>query len=405
MGQIAWISSVLTVAAFAVLIGLPHRELDWEGWVLPMARNYAGVSARNNDQQPLRGKVVVITGCTNGIGLSLTKAMSKLGATVVGIGRSSERLRRIQQDIPTLEPVVADLSNLTSVARAAKEIQQRWDAIDILINNAGIHDSMSNLWGDKVSAQGYDLVFAVNYLSHFLLTEMLSTTLHNHTTTYPILVQVTSTFHWAVDGSDLIVPRRRISQDASMDNQPHFRPPAAQPGGSVGGFHLMRSTRSYSNSKLAQLYHARSLKRKHPLWSSSPGARIVSFCPSFVATNIAGQAGSLGYFFVQGGFPSDGWGLASAFMAIFDATDLSHDYYSNSKVYDSFLELVYRHPPRWMDALGIRDALMMNLAFMLQPFQKLGARAAAVRSSTESYNEEIADALYDWSLKAIQRYL
>lgn len=332
-----------------------------------MARKYAGITDPS-DRQPLRGQVVVITGCTNGMGLSLTRALSKLGAIVIGIGRDPRRLQQVKREIPTMEPIMADLANLTSVARAANEIRERWERIHVLVNNAGIHHFMSNLSSVRVSAQGYDLVFAVNYLSHFLLTEMLSATLHNHTDSYPTLVQVSSTVHWAVDGSDLIIGSDEYKRNGKLDDQ---LPIAARPGGSTGGFLLMRSTRAYGNSKLAQLYHARSLKRKHPLWSSASG-RAVSLCPSFVTTKVLGNPGSLGHTLLLAGYPSEGWGLASALLAILD-TDPRHDYYSNSGVSDLVLE-TYRWMPPLFYRIGLRDFVFFFVGYLLLPFQKLGVR-------------------------------
>jgi NAD(P)-dependent dehydrogenase (short-subunit alcohol dehydrogenase family) len=388
----AIIVSIVVVAVIAILEAIPHRELEWDDTILPLARKYAGVTD-GSDQQPLRGKIVVITGCTSGIGLSLTRAVSKLGATVVGIGRNRDRLQKLKDEIPTLEMVQADFNNLTSVSTAANEIVERWDHIDILVNNAGMHDSFNNIWGHLTSVQGYDRVFTVNYLSHFLLTEKLSATLHNAATQRPTLLQISSSFHWAVDGSDLMV--------ASDTND---MPVAARPGGSTG-FYILRSTRSYSNSKLAQIYHARALTRKHPLWSSST-SRLVSICPAWVATTIGGQEGSFAHKFQQGGFPTDGWGIASSLVGMLDtdAGNDHHDYYYNSRVF-LLANLLLSNLPSWVYTVGLRDATMWVMALLAQRTQKLTAHVSTTTSSPESYNQVIGDSLYDWSYQAIKDYL
>jgi NAD(P)-dependent dehydrogenase (short-subunit alcohol dehydrogenase family) len=394
----AIIVSIVLVVVIAILEAIPHRQLDWDDTILPLARKYAGVT-NGSDQRPLRGKIVVITGCTSGIGLSLTRAVSKLGATVVGIGRNRDRLKKLKDEIPTLEMVRADFNNLTSVSAAADEIVERWDHIDILVNNAGMHDWFASLWGPVESVQGYDRTFTVNYLSHLLLTEKLSPTIHNNATTRPTLVQTSSFIHWSVDGSDLMVYRKGM--------------PLAAQGGSTG-FSLFRSQHFYSDSKLAQLYHTRALRRKHPLWSTNKAARAVSFCPGFVASGIAAAGGGLINWAIRAGFQPEGWGIASALVAMLDdrtsigdctaGNNPCDDYYSNSRaasLYNMFFSKSLI--PTWLPSL--RDALGVMLGIVTLPIQKIGYHLGPSTSSPESYDDIIGNALYYWSLQAIHEYL
>ena len=62
----AILPSVILVALMAILEGLPHRQLDWSGEIVPLARSYAGVAEAVPSEQVLQGVNIVITGCTSG---------------------------------------------------------------------------------------------------------------------------------------------------------------------------------------------------------------------------------------------------------------------------------------------------------------------------------------------------
>ena len=107
-----------------------------------MARQYS--IARQNQEVsqsdlPLTGVVAMVTGSTSGIGLSLTRALSRLGAEVIAFGRSPTKLASLKEEIPTVRTATADFEDLESVAESAKRILEDNDIthLDILINNAG----------------------------------------------------------------------------------------------------------------------------------------------------------------------------------------------------------------------------------------------------------------------------
>ena len=107
--------------------------------------------------QPLRGMHIVVTGATSGIGLGLTRKLCLLGATVVAMGRSSSKLQELQQECPhNIETVLADFSDLDSIAAASQHMIERYDRLDVLVNNAGIHPGLGLV---SASKQGYDLTF------------------------------------------------------------------------------------------------------------------------------------------------------------------------------------------------------------------------------------------------------
>jgi NAD(P)-dependent dehydrogenase (short-subunit alcohol dehydrogenase family) len=401
-------SSVVLVVFIAIILQRPHRELDWEGTIVPLARQYA---ANEDAALPLQGTTIVITGATSGIGWSLTKTLTKLGGSVVALGRSKSKLEELQRELPSIQTVVVDLADLDDVSRAANDLRATLPHIDILINNAGMH-GLNDMFAQHATVgedPPYDRVFVVNYLAHFLLTDKLWPLLSKSSKKYAIVAQTTSSFHWAVDGSDL---QSSDANDAGVSTLENERIPiAARPGGSTG-FYVYRTQRSYANSKLAQIYHARSLSSARPQEQDQEPAptriRTVSICPGWVATNIGGAGGAR--ILERIAFPKDGWGIASSLMALFDnatatENDLpTNDYYINSNVF-RLTEILFSRPtPWWMYQFGIRDVILDALSKVALVAQNLFPYAGPVKSSPESYNITIANSLYDWSKAAITKY-
>lgn len=397
---------VLFVAAIAVLVAWinthQERELHWDDHVMGWAREYA--STKGDEQQPLHNTIVVVTGATHGIGLALTRVMTQLGAHVIALGRSSTKLEALlkqQQDNDhgTITTVCANLEDLQQVANAANDILRNFTQIDILINNAGIHDgyhistSLGGVGGKKnfTNPQGMDRVFVVNYLSHFLWTTKLMPLLEK--SEKPVIMQISSSFHWAVDGLDLMPTTTSGGGDSSQ------RLGAAQPGGRLGGtIDLFRGQRSYANTKLAQIYHARALQQH-----VDKNVRIISVCPGWVATQIAGMPGSMGHLWIKAfGFAHDGWGVASALYGVFSSSN--EDYYTNTRFFSVFA-MLFDHFGWLAHSFVVRDVVCAIMAFVAGLGQRVAPDVVGTRSSPESYNMTIANALYDWSYKAIEEYL
>jgi NADP-dependent 3-hydroxy acid dehydrogenase YdfG len=160
----SWLGlGVALVALFAIFISFPHPEFNWDGDILPNAQRYMQQPTTN--ETPLTGMVIAITGATSGIGLELTLTLNKLGATVLAIGRSPEKLKALFQHEPSIQTVVADLNDLASVANASHYILEHYDHLDVLVNNAGIHSGMSWMWEVErpTTEQGYDITFGGTY--------------------------------------------------------------------------------------------------------------------------------------------------------------------------------------------------------------------------------------------------
>jgi len=124
----------------------------------------------------MNGKTALVTGSTSGLGAEVAMRLGAMGATVIVHGRSEERGRQVVDTINQAGPgraifYQADLGSLDAVRALANRVRAEQPRLDLLINNAGIGGASNE--PRRVSADGYELVFAVNYLSHFLLTREL----------------------------------------------------------------------------------------------------------------------------------------------------------------------------------------------------------------------------------------
>jgi retinol dehydrogenase 14 len=119
-------------------------------------------------------RIGVVTGASSGIGLYTALGLARTGMRVVMVGRDrtrteaarrfvTERARAAQVDI-----ALADFSRLAEVRGLAEELLAAHDRLDLLVNNAGLMSSHYRL-----SADGFELTFAVNHLAPFLLTNLL----------------------------------------------------------------------------------------------------------------------------------------------------------------------------------------------------------------------------------------
>ena len=126
----------------------------------------------------MRGKVVMVTGANGGMGKVIARELARQEATVVMVCRDPRKGEEAQHEIiqatgnSPVDLLIADLSSQQSVREAARQFQERYSHLHVLVNNAGAHVQQR-----KLSVDGIEMNLAINHLSAFLLTNLLLDTL------------------------------------------------------------------------------------------------------------------------------------------------------------------------------------------------------------------------------------
>ncbi|MFQ6606055.1 MAG: SDR family oxidoreductase [Fidelibacterota bacterium] len=122
----------------------------------------------------MTGKIVCVTGATDGIGKMTALELARQGAIVAIVGRHPEKGKRVIEEIhsatgnETLRFHRADLSLMADVRTLADELASTFDHLDVLVNNAGAFFHRF-----QHTPEGFERTFALNHLNYFLLTERL----------------------------------------------------------------------------------------------------------------------------------------------------------------------------------------------------------------------------------------
>ncbi|MFW9875426.1 MAG: SDR family oxidoreductase [Candidatus Thorarchaeota archaeon] len=201
----------------------------------------------------MHGKIIMITGANSGIGKETAKVLGEKGATIIMICRSKERgeaaLIELKEKTKSdkFELYLADLADPYAIQKAVTQFREKYDKLDVLINNAGL------VLGKRIiTPLGYEKTFAVNHLGHFLLTYLLLDLLIESAPSR--IINVSSGVHRSANLN---------FDDINLSSN-------------------YRSLHAYANSKLANLLFtfglARSLK--------GTGVTVNALHPGFVRTNF-----------------------------------------------------------------------------------------------------------------------
>lgn len=134
----------------------------------------ARMDLRRRMQNDMKNRTVLVTGSTDGIGKETALQLARLGAQVLLHGRDKEKGMAVLEEIrgstgnDRLQFFQADLSMQKQVRKMAAEIRKSNDRLHVLINNAGTFEPER-----RITEDGLEKTFAVNYLAQFLLSREL----------------------------------------------------------------------------------------------------------------------------------------------------------------------------------------------------------------------------------------
>jgi len=260
--------------------------------------------------QNLANKVIIITGATSGIGLETAYALSRMNATLVLACRDKQKTLDLIQELKLenknakVKHMELDLASLKSINEFSKQYRAKYKTLDILINNAGVIDYRSKV----LSKDGFEHQFAVNYLGHFYLTNLLAERLIK--TPQSRVINVTCSSYTS----------GKINWDDLMSNQKYS------------------PYKAYSQSKLATVLFTQTLAKR----LAGSKCKPILVHPGVVRSNLQRDMPKVWYLqilkFVQGPFwyyftrsPSYGaQGLIQASLQDYDTLE-SGAYYTNFK--------------------------------------------------------------------------
>lgn len=174
---------------------------------------------KNNRRDPgictgdFRGRLVVISGATSGIGHITAREYASHGANILCINRNLEKSVALKRELEgefgiRCDYLLADLSRLEDIKKVAGELLLLDHHIDVIIHNAGVY-----LTRRELTEQGYDKVFVVQYLASFIINSILAEKLKESGKTR--IIMVNSEGHrfaaWGLRLDDLSWDKRRYS--------------------------------------------------------------------------------------------------------------------------------------------------------------------------------------------------
>lgn len=213
----------------------------------------------------MNGKVCLVTGASSGVGLETARGLAEENATVILVSRNESRGHEALADIKKttknddVHLMLTDLMDQQAIHKLASTFKERYNRLDVLVNNAGVF-----LPKRILSPEGLEGTFAINHIAYFLLTHLL----------LDVICQT---------------PDARIinvSSNAHFSGSINFADPQLEAG--FSGY------KAYSQSKLANVLFTNELARR----LSDTTVTVNSLHPGVVATSIANHGFSLfGFFF------------------------------------------------------------------------------------------------------------
>lgn len=210
---------------------------------------------------------IVLTGATSGLGRIAAIELARRGAHLVLIARDRERAEAVKTVIEAAAPLssvqvfLGDLSVMNDVRRIGVEIVEENPQIDVLINNAGLH-----AFSQRLTADGYPIMVAVNYLAPWLLTRLLR----------PALVSAAE-----------LRGEARVVNVASEASRRHGKLTLPEDLTDTSPFTFRGSSLLYGKSKLLDIMFSQELARR----LEGTGVTSNALCPGFNVTGLGRELG------------------------------------------------------------------------------------------------------------------
>jgi NAD(P)-dependent dehydrogenase (short-subunit alcohol dehydrogenase family) len=214
----------------------------------------------------MQGKVCLVTGSSSGMGLVTARELASMGARVVMLCRNRAKGEAVQARIKAessnaqVDLIVADLSELSQVRRAAHAFTQNYTRLHVLINNAGGMNAER-----KVTSDGLEATFVTNYLAPFLLTQLLLDVLKASAPARIINVSA---------------PAHKIGKINFTDLQSE---------------HRYNALTAYAQAKLAQIYFTYDLAER----LKGTGVTVNALDPGHVVTNFNNSSKGIMHFIAE----------------------------------------------------------------------------------------------------------
>lgn len=252
----------------------------------------------------LKGKVIIITGATSGIGKAGAQMLAAKNAYVILAVRNTAKGHQVADDIKALylnakvQVIKLDLSSLQSIEDFAKSFAEQFNRLDVLINNAGVMMSPYSQTED-----GFELQMGTNYLGHYALTGYLFTILKRTKASRIVVTSSMAHKSGKINFSDINWEKRKYS-----------------------------SVQAYSDSKIAMLHFMTAFAKIYDNDDEAP--MITGAHPGWTSTDLQRHSG-IGKFLnpLLGQGPN--LGILPTLRASFDTDASSGDYFGPS----GFLEL------------------------------------------------------------------
>ena len=198
------------------------------------------------------GRIIIITGASDGIGAAAARELCGKGDTIVLVGRSQQKTEAVARELDA--PFhVADFSKLNDVRQLAATLETAYPRINVLANNAG-----GIMGAREITVDGFEKTLQVNHLAPFLLTNLLMPTLVASKATVIGTASVANQLYAKIDIDDL-------------QNATKYSP-----------------NKAYGDAKLANILFARELDFRF----REQGIHSASFHPGVIATNFAADSSS-----------------------------------------------------------------------------------------------------------------